>query len=75
MRNPLREINAAEITQTVAKLCRDANYYLPGDVKSALAAADNDICKILLENAEIAAAEQTPICQDTGMAVVFMEIG
>jgi fumarate hydratase subunit alpha len=71
----LREINAGEITKAVAKLCRDANYYLPGDVKSALKNADNYICKILLENSEIAAAERIPICQDTGMTTVFAEIG
>ena len=79
----MREINVAEITDAVAKMCIDANYYLPGDVQKALETAmakeeselGKEILGDILKNAEIARTNDVPICQDTGLAVFFLEIG
>jgi fumarate hydratase subunit alpha len=76
-------IHTDKITETVAKLCMDANYYLNADIKGCLANSlkteTNETAKwitgILIENAEIGKASKMPICQDTGMAVVFIDIG
>jgi fumarate hydratase subunit alpha len=79
----MREINVSEITDVVAKLCIDANYYLPEDVRDALEMAmkneESDLGKEILgdilKNADIARTNQVPICQDTGLAVFFVELG
>ena len=79
----MREIQAAQITEVVAKLCIEANEHLPEDVKCAIkncrACEDWEIAQGVLdkiiENFEIADRECVPICQDTGMACVFLEIG
>lgn len=79
----MREIQCSKITEVVRKLCIEANEHLPEDVKCAIKTArkeeDGEIAKGILdniiENYEIADCENVPICQDTGMAVVFMEIG
>lgn len=79
----MREINAAEITKAIRKLCIDANYYLTDDVKNKIEnSRDNekwDTAKGILDkiiiNYNIAKDEDRPICQDTGMACVFLEIG
>ena len=79
----MREIKTSEITDVVAKLCIDANYYLPEDVRKALERAmakeeselGKEILGDILKNAEIARANQVPICQDTGLAVFFVELG
>ena len=79
----MREIKYDKIAETVAKLCIDANYYLNGDIRCALEAgreSENsqmakNIMDILLENADIAEADGLAICQDTGMAVVYIEMG
>ena len=79
----MREINAAVITDVIERLCIEANQVLPEDVKQAIgqcrACEDGEIaCKILddiIEYYKIAENEQVPICQDTGMACVFLEIG
>ncbi len=79
----MREINTEEISNQVAKLCKEANYNLGDDVKEAYQQAyqqeDNPVAKEILarliENAGIAADNQVPICQDTGMTVVFLELG
>ena len=74
----MREIRASHITDTVARLCVEANRQLPQDVRSRICAAYADepwpIGRIL-ENADIAAERPQPICQDTGMACVFVELG
>ena len=83
MSTNLRFIDAAEITRTVAKLCIEANILVSGDIKTALFEArkieTSELAKstldTLLENADVAAREKIPICQDTGMAVVFVSIG
>ena len=79
----MREINVQQIIDTVEKLCIDANNHLPSDVKCTIkncrACEDGKIAQGVLdniiENFEIADAENVPICQDTGMACVFLEIG
>ena len=79
----MREINVTEVTDVVAKLCIDANYYLPEDVRKALEdardAEESDLGKEILgdilTNAEIARTNDVPICQDTGFAVFFVELG
>ena len=79
----MREIQCSKITEVIRKLCIEANEHLPEDVKCAIKTArkeeDGEIAKGILdniiENYEIANRENVPICQDTGMAVVFMEIG
>ena len=79
----MREIQATEITKTVAQLCQDANFYLGEDVIAAIKRGiDTDrsdvakeVLEQLLKNAEIAASERIPLCQDTGLAVIFLELG
>ena len=79
----MREIDVAKITEVVEKLCIQANQFLPEDVKGAIekcrACEDWEIAQGVLdniiENYEIADAQEVPICQDTGMACVFLEIG
>lgn len=79
----MREIQAAQITAAVAKLAVDANYYLSKDIYDALVSNQEversplgkEILGKLVENADIARNEKMPICQDTGMAVVFVELG
>ena len=79
----MREIEVSKITDVVEKLCIEANNHLPEDVKCAIkdcrACEDGEIAKGVLdniiENFEIADNECVPICQDTGMACVFLEIG
>lgn len=79
----MRSINTSEITDAVAKMCMDANYFLSEDMKEAFNDAKakeesqlgKKIFSQLEENLEIAGSDKIPICQDTGMAVVFVEIG
>ena len=79
----MREINAAEVTKTVDTLFRDANFYLTDDVLAALKkAAQNEESQVgkevleqIIQNADVAAKEQIPLCQDCGAAVVFVELG
>ncbi len=80
---PVREISTAEIANAIEKLVTKANWVLPDDVldiiNSAVQSEDHPIGKSILksltENAELACAESLPICQDTGMALVFCEVG
>jgi fumarate hydratase subunit alpha len=79
----MREIKAKDITETVARLSKEANFYLGEDVIAALkkareqeeSPAGRQILDQILENAGIAAKEQMPLCQDCGLAVVFVEMG
>lgn len=79
----MREIQAQQITDVVEKLCIEANQYLPEDIQGAIrrcrACEDWEIAQGVLDkiitNFEIAKEESVPICQDTGMACVFLEIG
>ncbi|MBQ9832188.1 MAG: fumarate hydratase [Clostridia bacterium] len=79
----MREINAADITAAVSRLCIEANCHLPSDVKNCLkqGRADEtwetacDVLDKIIQNYEIADKNDAPICQDTGVACVFLEIG
>ena len=79
----MREIDVKIITSTIKEMCIEANHFLSDDMKDALnKSAENEksplgkkiLCQ-LQENLEIAGKEMIPICQDTGMAVVFIKIG
>jgi len=79
----MREIKTKDITETVARLSQEANFYLGEDVIAALkkgreqeeSPAGRQILDQILENAGIAAKGQMPLCQDCGLAVVFVEMG
>lgn len=79
----MREIEVNEIIDAVRELCIRANCVLNDDVYNALEAAKNtekspigkEILCQLTDNADIAKNENVPICQDTGMAIVFVELG
>ena len=79
----MREIDVALIRDAVAQMCIEVNERLSPDMEEALhhaAACETDptgriVLKTLEDNLEIAKNEHIPICQDTGMAVIFLEIG
>ena len=79
----MRTIHTDQIIKTIRQMCIDANLRLSDDVKGAICVAvkseksplGRQILEQLEENMDIAAAEDIPICQDTGMAVVFLKIG
>lgn len=79
----MREIKAEQITEAVKNMVIDANYNLPEDIKGALINAKNsekwilasDTLGRIIKNADLAKEESLPMCQDTGMVVVFLEIG
>jgi len=79
----MRIISAAAITETVARLCIEANTTLPADIVAALDRSRRDepwplaqqTLNLLWDNMELAEAKNLPICQDTGMACVFVELG
>jgi len=79
----MRELLAQQITAAVKKLCIEANCHLPRDVKNCIEsrrAAEpwpqaQEILDRIIENYEIADGENVPICQDTGMACVFLKVG
>ena len=79
----MREISCKQITDTTARLFQEANYFLGDDVIAALnrgreieeSQVSREILDKILENAEIAARERVPLCQDCGVAVIFLELG
>lgn len=79
----MRTIHTDEITRQISEMCVEANLRLSQDITDAIAQAKRNEksplgCQILgqlQENMDIAAAQQIPICQDTGMAVVFLDVG
>lgn len=79
----MREISTEEITQEVARLCVEACYHLGEDVLGALKDARQEetspvgqaVLDQILQNADIAAQGELPLCQDTGLTVVFLELG
>ena len=79
----MRTISASDVTRTVATLCIQANTLLPADVQAALETAiENEpwplakqTLSLLRGNLDVATAKELPICQDTGMACVFIELG
>ena len=81
--NSVRKIEVSQVTEAVRDMCIAANYSLSADMQESLKKAQKDetsalgreVLSKLEENLQIAKTEQIPICQDTGMAVVFLEIG
>ncbi|MDR2724601.1 MAG: fumarate hydratase [Candidatus Adiutrix sp.] len=79
----MRELDCGLITEAVSEMCVAANCRLGDEVKAALAGAEKletnplgrAVLRTLLENAALAEAENIPLCQDTGLAVVFLEVG
>ena len=79
----MREISAQKITEVVRKLCINANCYLPQDVKDRIEkchaeepwATGREILERIMENYQLAESGDRPICQDTGLACVFVTIG
>lgn len=79
----MRTLNVAEVTEQIRDMCIEANHFLADDMKCAMAQASESeksplgrqVLEQLEENMEIAGKDMIPICQDTGMAVIFMEIG
>jgi fumarate hydratase subunit alpha len=79
----MKTIYVEQVVETVEKLCIEANYFLNRDILSALKAGEQTeqsdtgkaIISQIIENASLARANQKAICQDTGMAVIFVEIG
>lgn len=79
----MRTLDVGEVTAAVREMCMEAAYYLPEDVYQALkrgrqseeSAVGCDVLDQIIKNAEIAKAEDRPICQDTGMTLVFLEVG
>lgn len=82
-KNMVRKIKAETITQTVKKLFMDCNYFIGKDIMCALETAyeketspvGKSVLSQIIENDKIAADEQVPLCQDTGMAILFVEYG
>ncbi|MBP3304622.1 MAG: fumarate hydratase [Oscillospiraceae bacterium] len=79
----MRELSAQTVTQTVKRLCIEANCHLPQDMKDCIAAGyaretwpqAKEILERIMENFSIADEREQPICQDTGVACVFLKIG
>ena len=79
----MRDIDSKEVTQWVSRLFQEANLFLPEDVLASLRQArkteespvGREVLDRILENAEIAAKDKIPLCQDTGTAVVVLELG
>ena len=79
----MREISAERITEEVSKMCINANYFLNSDIYGALEKAKSEepspvgreMLSQLIKNADIAKTDCVPICQDTGLAVVFVTMG
>lgn len=79
----MRELNVEKVTEAVKKLSIESNYYLGDDIKNALNKFKDeetweigkDVLGKIIENSKIASDEKMPMCQDTGMACVFLEVG
>ncbi len=79
----IRTVNVEELTENIKEMCIEANHFLSDDMGKAMESAAKEersplgrqILEQLQENLKIAAEDMIPICQDTGMAVVFLEIG
>ncbi|MGC7869925.1 fumarate hydratase [Desulfosporosinus sp. SYSU MS00001] len=79
----MKEIHVDEIISAIRTLCMEANYNLSSDIMTGFHSAlkkessplGQEVLERLIENADIAHKEQVPMCQDTGMAVLFVEIG
>jgi fumarate hydratase subunit alpha len=83
MTTAVRELDVAVLSQTVERLLIESNYNIPSDILQALRNARNDerseagrrTLDQLIENYEVAAAERLPVCQDSGVTIVMLEVG
>ena len=79
----MRTVDVATLTQNIKEMCIEANHFLSEDMKTAFTKAEQQekaplgkqILQQLQQNMDIAGKDMIPICQDTGMAVVFLEVG
>lgn len=79
----MREIHVNQIIENIKKLCVEANYFIGEDIYKALnecsiseeSPIGKEIINQLIDNSQIAKSKMMPICQDTGMAIIFMDIG
>jgi len=79
----MREISVETIIEHIKEMCMEANFVLSDDIKEALdeykeqevSETGKNILFDIIKNAEIAETDRVPMCQDTGMAVVFVELG
>ena len=79
----MRTLDVSEITHAVREMCIEANHFLSEDMKCAMQRATEceksplgrQILEQLQENLKIAGEDMIPICQDTGMAVIFLDVG
>lgn len=79
----MKEINVSDITKAIKSMCIEANYYLSDDIRDRLKEAyqketwdiAKDILEKIMKNADIAKNEKMPMCQDTGMTCVFVDMG
>ena len=79
----MRTVDVATLTQNIKEMCIEANHFLSEDMKTAFTIAEQQekaplgkqILQQLQQNMDIAGKDMIPICQDTGMAVVFLEVG
>ena len=79
----MRTIDVSEVTWLVRRLCMEANYYLPADLRQAFVRGQKaeqsplgkEIFEEMLANCDLARRNDVPVCQDTGMAIVFAEVG
>lgn len=79
----MREINVAQVEEVIRELCIKANLYLPKDMEECInqrakleeSPVGRNVFDDIIENINVARNETIPICQDTGMAVIFMEVG
>ena len=79
----MRTIDVSEVTKLVRQLCIDANYYLPADLRQAFVDGQKaeqsplgqEIFGEMITNCDLARENNVPVCQDTGMAIVFAEVG
>ncbi|MDP4118909.1 MAG: fumarate hydratase, partial [Bacillota bacterium] len=79
----MREVTCENISETVAELCKNANYHLNPDIKQSLedsiirerSGTGRNILRSIIQNAEIADKKEVAICQDTGMVLAFVQVG
>ena len=79
----MRNIDAQEVTKAVSRLCQEASFFLPDDVLNVLkqmrqseeSPLGQQTLDQILENAKLAREEEMAICQDCGVAVIFLEVG
>ena len=79
----MREVSVNTIRDIVKELCIEANYYISDDIKEELISSNKkekfeiakEVLSKIIENDDIAKKEDMPICQDTGMACIFLDIG